>query len=233
VPTALIVEDDAVLIELLAGTLRSRGFEVMEAGLGRAALLVASETEPDVIILDLGLPDVDGAEVCRQLRRWYRNPIVVLSADGDEDRKVAALELGADDYVTKPFSMRELLARINVALRHREVLDRASSSSTIRVGDLEIDAVGHVARLGDEPLVLPRKEFALLAELVRNQGRVLTHGTLLHRVWQTSDLQKTSTLRVHINALRRKLGEGPGRPAIVTEAGVGYRLVGPGSHDHS
>jgi two-component system KDP operon response regulator KdpE len=181
--------------------------------------------EVDVVILDLGLPDIDGAEVCLRLRRWFRNPIVVLSADGDEDRKVAALEGGADDYVTKPFSMPELVARLGVALRHRAAVATAIDPVAVSIGDLRLDEGAHVATVGGVPLPLARKEFALLAILARNPGRVLTHHWLLSRVWGTSDPAKTETLRVHINQLRRKLGEGPQRPKVLTEPGVGYRLI--------
>ena len=192
------------------------------------ALDLAFELEPDIVILDLGLPDIDGSDVCRHLRRWYRGPIVVLSADGDEDRKIEALDEGADDYVTKPFSMRELLARLRVALRHGAAVAQAADPTVISVGDLQVDREAHVATLAGAPLPLARKEFALLAELARHRGRVLTHKALLAQVWGTADPAKTETLRVHVNQLRRKLGDGPRRPQLLTAAGVGYRLVEPG-----
>jgi two-component system KDP operon response regulator KdpE len=223
----LVVEDEPVVAEVLSTALRARGHGVEVATTGRQALEQASLFEPDVVLLDLALPDLDGIEVCRQLRRWFNNPILVVTADGDEDRKVAALDDGADDYITKPFSMRELLARLRVALRHRHDKGSASDPAVVRVGDLEIDTGGHVAAAGGVPLPLARKEFALLALLARNPGRVLTQTFLLSRVWGTTDLAKTERLRVHVTQVRRKLGEGPHRPRIVTEPGVGYRLVEP------
>jgi two-component system KDP operon response regulator KdpE len=221
----LVVEDEPAVAEVLATALRARGHRVDVAATGREALAMASMIEPDVVLLDLALPDVDGIEVCRRLRRWFNNPIMVLTADGDEDRMVAALDAGADDYVTKPFSMRALLARLRVALRHRRAVAGALDPAAVRVGDLEIDSGAHVATVGGDPLELARKEFALLALLARNHGRVLTHEALLSQVWGTTDLSRTERLRVQITQLRRKLGEGPQRPRIVSEAGVGYRLV--------
>jgi two-component system, OmpR family, KDP operon response regulator KdpE len=223
----LVVEDEPAVAEVLATALRARGHQVDVATTGREALAMASMIEPDVVLLDLALPDVDGIEVCRRLRRWFKNPIMVLTADGDEDRKVAALDSGADDYVTKPFSMKELLARLRVALRHRRAVAGALDPAAQSVGDLEIDSGAHVATVDGVPLQLARKEFALLALLARNHGRVLTHESLLSRVWGTTDLSRTERLRVQITQLRRKLGEGSRRPRIVSEAGVGYRLVLP------
>jgi two-component system KDP operon response regulator KdpE len=221
----LVVEDEPAVAEVLVAALGARGHDVEVATTGRAALRLASEREPDVVLLDLWLPDIDGIDVCRHLRRWFANPILVLTADGDEDRKVAALDAGADDYLTKPFSMRELLARLRVALRHRRAVAAAQDPGLIRVGDLEVDPDGHRARVGDQPLELARKEFALLVLLARTPGRVLTHEALLSQVWGTSDLARTERLRVQITQLRKKLGEGPQRPRIASEAGVGYRLV--------
>ena len=214
---------------LVANALRGRGYDVAIAESGETALVSVSTLEPDVVVLDLGLPDIDGVEVCRRLRRWFRNPIVVLSADGDEERKVLALEEGADDYVTKPFSMRELLARLDVALRHRDAVATALDPTAVAIGDLYIDEGAHEAAIGGSSVRLSRKEFSLLAVLARNAGRVLTHDALLSRVWGTKDPTKTETLRVHVNQLRRKLGEGPDRPRLLSEPGVGYRLVAPGS----
>jgi two-component system KDP operon response regulator KdpE len=221
----LVVEDEPAMAEIVATALRARGHHVEIARNGQEALSMVSLNEVDVVILDLGLPDIDGAEVCLRLRRWFRNPILVLSADGDEDRKVAALEGGADDYVTKPFSMPELVARLGVALRHRAAVATAIDPVAVTIGDLRLDEGAHVATIGGVPLSLARKEFALLAILARNRGRVLTHHWLLSRVWGTSDPAKTETLRVHINQLRRKLGDGPQRPKVLTEPGVGYRLI--------
>jgi two-component system KDP operon response regulator KdpE len=222
----LVVEDDPAVAEVLCTSLRGRGYRVEVAETGAGALDAASELEPDVVVLDLGLPDIDGIDVCRHLRRWTAMPIVVLSADGDELRKVTALDEGADDYVTKPFSMSELHARLRVALRHRDAA-ASTDAGSIEVGDLQIDPVAHTALVAGSPVRLTRKEFALLTLLARNCGRVLTHSTLLARVWDTTDQRRTDTLRVHVAGLRKKLGDGPGRPRLVSEPGVGYRMLLP------
>jgi two-component system KDP operon response regulator KdpE len=223
----LLVEDDPAVAGVVAAALRGRGYPVEVVDTGQAALDRVSATEPRVVVLDLGLPDIDGIDVCRRLRRWFLEPIVVLSADGDEDRKVTALDEGADDYVTKPFSMPELLARLRVAVRHRDAARSQVRADGVVAGDLRIDVDGHVAELAGEVLTLTRKEFRLLALLAHNRGRVMTHGALLNAVWGSPDLRRTDTLRVHMTQLRRKLGTGPGRPELVSEPGVGYRLVTP------
>ena len=170
--------------------------------------------------------DIDGIDVCRHLRRWLPSPVIVLTADGAEDRKILALDEGADDYVTKPFSMPELLARVRVAVRHRRALSAVVDADLLLVGDLRIDVAAHEAWLGEDEIHLPRKEFALLALLARNAGRVLTHATLLRQVWpERQGDDDTQVLRTHVTVLRRKLGLGPLRPRIVSEPGVGYRLV--------
>jgi two-component system KDP operon response regulator KdpE len=220
----LVVDDEPGFLTVLERALSSRGYHVRTAATGTRALDLAAVQEPDVTILDLGLPDLDGVEVCRQLRRWVRNPIVVLTADGAEDRKVAALDQGADDYVTKPFSMPELLARVRVALRHRWVLAGVVGDGVLTVGTLRLDPGGHEATLDGRPLVLTRKEFALLELLVRNLGRVLTHKTLLAQIWGDGE-HDVATLRTHVNQLRRKLADGRGAPQLVTDPGIGYRLV--------
>ncbi|HZM41506.1 MAG TPA: response regulator transcription factor [Acidimicrobiales bacterium] len=222
----LLVEDDEVLAQVVAGALRGRGYPVEIVGTGGEALARASATEPKVVVLDLGLPDIDGIDVCRRLRRWFEEPIVVLSADGDEDRKVTALDDGADDYVTKPFSMAELMARLRVAVRHRQA-QLSPAADGVRLGDLHVDVTGHRAAVAGEPLRLTRKEFGLLSLLARGHGRVLTHRALLDAVWGSPDLAQTASLRVHITQLRNKLGRGPYRPRLVSEPGVGYRLVTP------
>jgi two-component system KDP operon response regulator KdpE len=161
--------------------------------------------------------------VCQQLRRSYRSPIIVLSADGAEDRKVRALDLGADDYLTKPFSLPELLARVRVALRHRRALALVGGGDVVEVGALRIDPDAHSATVGDQPLELRPKEFALLTLMARNAGRVLTHRVLLDEVW--GEGQAMDTLRTHVSLLRRKLAELPSSPTVVTAPGVGYRLL--------
>ena len=209
---------------MLSTALTARGYGVLTSTTGRQALDTASLEEPDIVILDLGLPDIDGVDVCRHLRRWFTNPIVVLSADGAEDRKIAALDEGADDYITKPFSMPELLARLRVADRHRRRGASTSVPPVLEVGDLTVDTGSHVALLSDEAIDLTRREFALLAVLARHPGRVLTHGTLLDKAWGDTRGGNLGSLRVHVTQLRKKLGAGPGRPRLLTEPGVGYRL---------
>jgi two-component system KDP operon response regulator KdpE len=224
----LVVDDEPGLVEVVTAALRARGHRVVVATTGRAALDAASADPPDVVLLDLGLPDLDGVDVCAHLRRWYRNPIVVLSADGAEDRKVAALDQGADDYITKPFSMPELLARLRVALRHLRASEVADPE-VVTVGDLTIDVPARVAVAGGRPLDLTRKEYELLCVLARGSGRVFTHAALLERVWGSPTAGSTESLRVHVTKVRAKLGEGDDRPRLVTEPGVGYRLLRPGT----
>ena len=226
----LIVDDDPALLRVVEVGLTARGYEVLTAGNGHDALDAVEGGQPDVVILDLGLPDMDGIEVADHLRRRQESvSIVVLSADGAEDRKVRALEEGADDYLTKPFSMSELLARVGVAVRHRRALAPLVDSRPIVIGALEIDLAGHDARIGDEVLDLTPKEFALLTMLARNAGKVLTHRTILDQVWGTD--QALDTLRTHVSQLRRKLGDGDDVPPLVTEPGVGYRLLRPPGSD--
>lgn len=217
----LLVEDEPAVAKIVSTALSARGYVVHSSATGRDALDRASAKEPDMVILDLGLPDIDGVDVCRQLRRWFTNPILVLSADGDEDRKIVALDEGADDYVTKPFSMPELLARLRVADRHRRQAS-ASEPPVLHVGDLVVDVDAHVATTGGTPLDLTPREFDLLAMLARHPGRVLTHGTLLG-----ASKGGVKSLRVRITQLRRKLGAGDSRPQLLTEPGIGYRLTLP------
>ncbi len=207
--------------------LDARGYRVRVASSGHEALDATVSQEPDVVLLDLGLPDMDGVEVCRQLRRWSSAPIIVLTADGHEDRKVRSLDEGADDYITKPFSMPELLARVRVAVRHRRALAAIVDHQYIEVGSLRIDVAGHTATIEGEELELRRKLFALLVVLARNAGSVMTHRTLVEQVWGSGSESNTQPLRTHITVLRKKLGNRPGTPRLVTEAGVGYRLLRP------
>ena len=220
--TVLIVDDDASLLRVLVAAFEARQFDVATATGGRPALDHLTISEPDVVILDLGLPDIDGIEVCRLMRRIARCPIIVLSADGADDRKVAALDGGADDYVTKPFSTPELFARVRVALRHRKALAAIVDEAVVIVGDVRVDVDGHVASVASEPLDLTPKEFALLALLARNAGKVLTHRRVLDVVWGPG--QSLDTLRTHVSHLRRKLGDAGSSVSVASEPGVGYRL---------
>jgi len=227
----LVIDDEPILAHVLQTSLVARGYEVHVAATGRRGLELASLIEPDLVILDLGLPDIDGIDVCRQLRRWTTSPIVVLTVDNAEQQKIQALDDGADDYVTKPFSMPELHARIRVALRHRRMLDDLEPEAMIMVGDVAIDTAGYRVTIAGEHARFTAKEFALLSLLSRNAGRVLTHGTLLARVWPNDKTNRVESLRGHVNQLRRKLGSGARRPIVETEPGVGYRLVIPAELD--
>jgi two-component system, OmpR family, KDP operon response regulator KdpE len=222
----LIVDDDPALRRVVEVGLTARGYAVATAATGSDALDSAERLDPDVVILDLGLPDMDGIDVADHLRRRRAAAsIVVLSADGAEDRKVRALEDGADDYLTKPFSMSELLARVGVAMRHRRALAPLVETELLTIGALQIDIAGHEARIGGDPLDLTPKEFALLTLLARNAGKVLTHRAILDQVWSLD--QALDTLRTHVSQLRRKLGDGVDTPRLVTEPAIGYRMLAP------
>ena len=219
-----VVDDDPALLRLVEMALQLRGYRVSSAATGEHALDQIVSVEPDVVILDLGLPDMDGLEVGRHVRARSRASVLVLSADGAEDRKVLALDGAADDYLTKPFSMRELVARVGVAVRNqRKFAAAVADDRSIEVGRLRIDPGGHQAAVDDTLLELTAKEFALLVLLARNQGRVVTHKAILTALWGPG--QGVDTLRTHVNQLRRKLEAIGGAPKLVTEVRVGYRLV--------
>jgi two-component system KDP operon response regulator KdpE len=222
----LVVDDEAPILRVVTAALEARGYRVATAENAETAIHVSATDSPAVIILDLGLPDMDGIEVCRRIRQWSDTPIIVLTAEGADDRKVSALDEGADDYVTKPFSMPELLARVRVALRHHGRADD-TDASVFEVGDLVVDVAGHEVSLADKPVDLTPKEFDFLALLARHPGRVLTHRTILQEVWGPEYGTETQYLRVYASQLRKKLGDDPARPRLITEPGVGYRLVDP------
>jgi two-component system KDP operon response regulator KdpE len=222
----LLVEDDRSVSRVVSAALRARGYQVVAVGSGEEALARAELELPDVVVLDLGLPDIDGVEVCRRLRVWSTVPVIVLTADGAEDRKIEALDEGADDYVTKPFSMPELLARVRVAERHRRAMS-AVDEVVLVVGALRIDVARHEVSLAGEPIDLTPKEFELLVLMARHPGRVITHRVLLERVWGADAVGETQYLRVYARALRKKLGDDGHHQRLITEPGVGYRLVDP------
>ncbi len=224
--TILLVEDDRAMTRIVSAALRARGYRVVPAATGKAALASLERDKPAVVLLDLGLPDVDGLDVCRLVRAWSSVPVIVVTADGADERKVAALDEGADDYVTKPFSTPELLARIRVALRHRRAAG-LNDRTVIDVGDLRVDLARHQVWVAGEEVDLAPKEFALLTVLARHAGRVLTHRAILEEVWGPESARETQHLRVYAGMLRRKLGDDPSRPRLITEPGVGYRLVDP------
>jgi len=219
----LIVDDEPSILATMAPLLRGRGYEVSTATTGHAALDGVDRQPPQLIILDLGLPDMDGVEVCRRLREGRAIPILVLSARGAEQDKVAALDAGADDYVTKPFGAEELLARVRVALRRTDGL---AISGVIRRGDLAIDLDRRRVTRGSDELRLTPKELELLLFLAQHPGRVLTHRAILKAIWGPNAVDQPEHLRVLVNSLRRKLERDPARPQyITTEPWVGYRFA--------
>jgi two-component system, OmpR family, KDP operon response regulator KdpE len=220
----LVIEDEAAMRRFLSQALGSHGFKVIEAGTIVQATALATEARPDAILLDLGLPDGDGLDLLRSLREWSTTPVIVLSARDREDDKVQALDAGADDYLTKPFGVSELLARIRVALRHARA-QTVTEDPVIAIGPIRVDQARHEVTVGEAPVHLTPIEFRLLAFLARHAGKVLTHRQLLHEVWGPRSTQHTQYLRVHMAALRKKLESDPARPRwLTTEPGVGYRL---------
>jgi two-component system KDP operon response regulator KdpE len=225
-PTLLVIEDEAPIRRFLRPSLVSQGYRVIEAASGQDGLLEAAQRQPDLIILDLGLPDLDGLEVIRRLREWTGRPIIVLSARGAEPDKVTALDAGADDYVAKPFAVGELLARVRVALRHAARADRETGETTFAVGELRVDLARRQVWVGNTEVRLTPIEYRLLAILVQHAGRVVTHRQLLREAWGPGQVEQTHYLRVYLANLRRKLEADPARPRFLrTEPGVGYRLL--------
>jgi two-component system, OmpR family, KDP operon response regulator KdpE len=221
--SVLVVDDEPPIRRLLRTSLGAQGFDVIEAGSGRDALAAIERDKPDLVILDLGLPDLNGIEVIRAVRAHSTVPIIVLSVRDDERGKVEALDLGADDYVTKPFGVEELVARMRTALRHR--FQAQGEKPLFVAGELAVDLVRRSVKRGGEEVHLSPKEYDLLAELVVNAGKVLTHRHILTKVWGPAHTEDAQYLRVFIRNLRHKLEPDPARPRhILTEPGVGYRL---------
>ena len=226
----LLAEDEAVLRDFVGRNLRARGFDVLEASNGLEAVALWEREQPHLLILDIMMPRMDGLEVCRRVREHSTVPIIVLTALDAESDKVTALDLGVDDYLTKPFGVEELLARVRAVLRRSqwETMPLTSMSGVKRFGDLEIDLAGHVVQLRGAEVRLSPTEFALLKQLVANAGKVLTHRMLLQSIWGPEYGGEAEYLRVYINRLRQKLEPDPANPRyLLTEPGVGYRFAVP------
>src|SRR5918998_840645 len=226
----LVVDDEATLVDTIRYNLRREGYEVQVAGEGNEAIRLARASSPDLVVLDLMLPGIDGLEVCRQLRRESTVPILMLTAKDDEVDKIVGLEVGADDYMTKPFSMRELLARVRAMLRRSRMQQQTTADDAaqpVRSGDLEADPLQRRLSLRGTALQLKPKEFDLLVYLMQQRGRVLTRDQLLEKVWGYTFGGDTRTVDVHIRWLREKIEDDPGTPRrLETVRGVGYRFVG-------
>ena len=219
----LIIDDEEAIRRFLRLALTSQDYGITEAASGQEGLSKALIDKPDILILDLGLPDIDGVEVVHRLREWTKTPIIILSVRGSESDKIAALDAGADDYLTKPFGVGELLARLRAALRHA---GQASIEPVMAFGELSVDLAQRLVVSGGRPLQLTPNEYELLRVLVTHAGRVLTHRHLLNAVWGPQYGQESHMLQVNINNLRRKIEPVPARPChIITEPGVGYRLA--------
>ena len=222
----LAVDDEPQILRALATNLRARGYTVDLAGTGEAALTLAARKHPDLVILDLGLPGMDGVEVIRGLRGWSAVPIIVLSAVGEESEKIAALDAGADDYVTKPFSGDELLARVRAQLRRTSPPGRP----VLEIGELRVDLEKRLVTMSGEPVSLTPIEYDLLRLFAANEGKLLTHPAILRAIWGPAYGEESNYLHVYISHLRRKIEPDPARPRyLLTQPGVGYRLVAPAS----
>jgi two-component system KDP operon response regulator KdpE len=223
-PVILVVEDEAQMMRFLRAALQSHGYRVVEASTGAEALALATSHNPELVLLDLGLPDADGIDITRRLREWCTAPILVISARGQEQDKVNALDAGADDYVTKPFGTEELLARMRAALR-RQVRTDDAPGAVIEIGALRVDLARRVVTRDGTEVHLTPTEYRLLSLLAKNAGKVLTHRQILRDVWGPGAVENTHYVRVQMAELRRKLEPDVARPRwLVTEPGVGYRL---------
>lgn len=223
-PVVLIIEDDPPIRRFLRATLGAEGYSLREAATGEAGVIEAASHPPDIVLLDLGLPDVDGLNVIQRLRSWSTVPIIIISARRKEGDMVAALDTGANDYVTKPFSVLELKSRIRVALRYSQQ-SPGEGNGVFTAGDLTVDLAHRHVTIGQREVLLTRLEFKLLAIFVKYAGNVITHRQLLEEVWGPKNTDAANYLRVYIHQLRRKVEEDPARPKyLLTESGIGYRL---------
>lgn len=222
-PTALVIDDELQIRRLLRVCLESNNYRVLEATTGQEGVSAAAQHRPDVVLLDLGLPDMDGVSVLKRLREWSRVPVVVLSVRDREDDKIKALDHGADDYITKPFGSGELLARLRVAMRHGQP---SGDSAVFHSGTLEVDLTSRVVKVAGKEVKLTATEYALLRLFVQHAGKVLTHQQILREVWGPNYVDQTQYLRVYVAHLREKLEADPGKPTLfITEPGIGYRLM--------
>ena len=222
-PVALVIDDEPQIQRLLRVTLEANGYRVFDAATGSDGIAQAAQRRPDAVLLDLGLPDLEGMEVLKRLREWSQVPVIILSVRDREDDKVAALDAGADDYVTKPFNSAELLARLRAVLRH---VQPQGADAIFRTGELEVDLSARVVRKRGQEIKLTPIEYSLLRLFVTHAGKVLTHRQLLTEIWGPKAVEQTHYLRVHIAHLREKLEANPAQPEhFITEPGVGYRLM--------
>jgi two-component system KDP operon response regulator KdpE len=225
-PVVVLVEDEPQIRRFLRATLTGQGYRLFEATTGATGIIEVGSRQPDVVIIDLGLPDIDGIEVIRRLREWTAVPIIVLSARGQERDKVTALDAGADDYVSKPFGAGELLARIRVALRHTAGASHEADEAAFKVGELRVDLLRRHVAVGPAEVRLTPIEYKLLTTLIRHAGKVVTHQQLLREVWGPTHTDQAHYVRIYMAHLRHKLEAEPARPRyLLTEPGVGYRLA--------
>ena len=224
-PKILVVEDDASVRNLITTTLRSNDYRYITAPNGASAIALASSQQPDIVLLDLGLPDLDGVEIIRRIRSWSDMPIIVISARSEDSDKVSALDAGADDYLTKPFSVTEMLARLRVAQRRIASLGGKTEEAVFRNGKLRIDYAAGCAYLSEKPLKLTPTEYKLLCLLAKDAGKVLTHTYLTDKIWGSSWESDMASLRVHMATLRKKLEKDPDTQYIQTHIGIGYRML--------
>jgi two-component system KDP operon response regulator KdpE len=221
----LLIEDEPQMQRLLRIVLQGHGYRFVESATGQEGLMQAATRMPDIVLLDLGLPDIDGLEVTRRLREWSDVPIIVISAREQEQDKIKALDAGADDYLTKPFGAGELMARIRVAMRHRALREAGQQESVFILGNIRVDLARREVFLNEKEVHLTPIEYKLLTVLIKNAGKVLTHRQLLKEVWGPSYLKETQYLRVYMTQLRHKLEADPARPCfLINEPGIGYRL---------
>lgn len=220
----LVIDDELQIRRFLRVVLEANGYSIIEASTGKEGVYKTTTEHPDIIILDLGLPDMDGQAVLRTVREWSAIPIIVLSVRDDEKEKVEALESGADDYVTKPFGVNELIARLHVSLRHSQKPEEEIRE--FRNGNLYVDVVNRIVKNADKQVNLTSTEYSILMQFIKNAGKVLTHRHLIKEIWGPYRSDETQTLRVHMAQLRKKLEIDPGKPRLlITESGVGYRML--------